>query len=101
MSLCLIYIAETNVGMLTTTVCMRSWMTIREDLSNLCTKVSHSVIEVGTVSVVTDLDTSSDLRVTCIDLLQQNLDFLTIARRFVVLPKGVKYVFKTSCVFLK
>ena len=39
-------------------------MTIREDLSNLCTEVSHSVIEVGTVAVATDLDARSELPVS-------------------------------------
>ena len=81
--------------------CMISWLTIREDLSNICTEVSRSVIEVGTVAVATDLDASSELRVICIDLLQQNLDLLTITLGLVVLPKGVKCVFKTSCVSLK
>ena len=81
--------------------CMRSWLTIREDLRNLCTEVSCSVIEVGTVSVATDLDASSELRVVCIDLLQQNLDLLTIALGLVVMPKGVKCAFKMSCVSLK
>ena len=47
-----------------TTTCMRSWLTIREDLSNLCIEVSHIVIEVGTVYVSIYLDTISELRVT-------------------------------------
>ena len=76
-------------------------MIMREDLINLCTEVSCSVIEVGTVAVATDLDANSEIRVICIDLLQQNLDLLTITLRLVVLPKGVKCVFKTSCVSLK
>ena len=78
-----------------------SWLTIREDLSNLCTEISCSVIEFGNVAVATDLDSSSELRVICIDLLQQNLDLLTIALGLVVMPKGVKCVFKTGCVSLK
>ena len=61
----------------------------------------HIAIEVGTVDVAIDLDASSELRFICIDLLQQNHDLLTIALRLVVLPKGVKCVFKTSCVSLK
>ena len=80
---------------------MRFWLNIREDLRNLCTEVSCSVIEVGTVAVATDLDARSDLRVICIDLIHQNLELLTIALRLVVLPKGVKCVFKTSCLSLK
>ena len=76
-------------------------MTIREDLRNLCTEVSSSIIEVGTVAVATDLDTSSELRVIFIDMLQKNLNLLTIALGLVVLPKGIKCVFKTSCVSLK
>ena len=51
--------------------------------------------------MATDLDTSSEMRVICIDLLYQNLDLFTIALRLVVLPKGVKYVFNTICVSLK
>ena len=80
---------------------MRYCLTIREYLRNLCTEVSCSIIEVGTVAVVTDLNTSGELRVICIDLLQNNLNLLTIALRLVVLTKGVKCVFKTSCVSLK
>ena len=80
---------------------MRSWLTIREDLSNLCTEVSCSVIEVGTVAVATDLDASSELRVICTDLLQHNIDLLVIAPGLVVLLKGIKCAFKTSCVSLK
>ena len=99
--MCLSYIAVTNVGLPKTMTCMRSWLTIREDLSNLCTEVSCSVFEVGTVAVVTDLDTISELCVICIDLLHQNFDLLTIDLRMVVLPKGVKCVLKTSCVSLK
>ena len=67
----------------------------------MCTEVSCSVIEVGTVAVATDLDARSELHVICIDLLQQNLDLLTIALRLVVLPKGIKCVLKMSCVSLK
>ena len=100
-SLCLSYIAAMDVGLPMAITCMRSWLTIREDLSNLCTEVSCSVIEVGTVAVATDLDASSDMSVICIDLLQQNLNLLTIALGLVVLPKGVKCVFKTSSVYLK
>ena len=48
-SLRLSYISAKNVGLPTTTTCMRYWLTIREYLSNLCTKVSRSFIEVGTV----------------------------------------------------
>ena len=55
----------------------------------------------GTVAVATDLDTISELRVIFIDLLQQNIDLLTIVLRLVVLTKGVKCVLKTSCVSLK
>ena len=51
--------------------------------------------------MATDLDASSDLRVICIDLLQQNLDLLAIALRLVVLMKSVKCMLKTSCVYLK
>ena len=91
----------TDVGMPTTTPCMISWLTIREDLRNLYTEVSHSVIEVGNVAVAIDLDASSELRVICIYLLQQNLDLLVIALRLVVLLKGVKFMFNTSCVSLK
>ena len=76
-------------------------MTIREDLRNICTEVSCRVIEVGTVSLATDLDTISELCVIFIDLLQQNLDLLTIAISLVVLLKGVKCVFKTSFVSIK
>ena len=101
MSLCLSYIAATKDGIPTTTTCMISCMTIREDLSNLGTELSCSVIEGVTVAVATDLDASSELRVICIDLLQHNLDLLTISLRLVVLPKGVKCVFKTSCVSLE
>ena len=100
-SMCLSYIADTNVGLPTATTYKRSWLTIREDLSNLCTEISCSVIEFGNVAVATDLDSSSELRVICIDLLQQNLDLLTIALGLVVMPKGVKCVFKTGCVSLK
>ena len=100
-SLCLNYIAATNVGLPTAAMCIMSWLTIREDMINLCTEVSCSIIEVGTVAVTTYLDASSELRVICIDLLQQNLDLLAIALGLVVLPKGVKCVFKTSCVSLK
>ena len=67
----------------------------------MCTEVSCIVIKVGTVAVVTDLDASSELRVICIDLIQQNTDLLVISLRLVVLLKGVKCVFKTSCVSLK
>ena len=70
-------------------------------MSNLFIEVSCSVIEIGTVAVATYLDAISELRVSCIDLLQQNLDLLTIALGLVALPKGVKYVFKTRCVSLK
>ena len=70
-------------------------------MSNLCTEVCRRIIEVRTVAAETDLDASSELRVILIDLLQQNLYLLTIAIRLVVLPKGVKCVFKTSCVSLK
>ena len=100
-SLCLSYIAATNVGLTMTTTCMISWLTIREDLSNLCNEVSRNVIEVDTLAVATDLNTSSELHVICIYLLQQNLELLTIALRLVVLPKGVKCVFNTSCVSFK
>ena len=85
MSLCLSYIAEMNVGLPTTTTCMISGMTIREYLSNMCTEVSCSFIEVGTVAVATGLYASSELHVICIDLLQQNIDVLTIALGLVVL----------------
>ena len=51
--------------------------------------------------MATDLDASSELRVICIDMLQQNLDLLMIALGLVVLPKGVKCLFKTSCVSFK
>ena len=91
----------TNFGLPTTTTCMISWLTIREDLSNLCTEVSCNVIEAVTVAVATDLDASSELLVICIYLLQQNLDLLVITLRLAVLPKDVKCVFKTSCVYLK
>ena len=100
-SLCLNYIAVNNVGLPTTTICMISWLTIKEDLSKLCNDVSHSVIEVGTVAVATDFYASSEMCVICIDLLHQNIDLLTIALRLIVLTKGVKCVSKTSCVFLK
>ena len=100
-SLCLSYITETNVGLLTAMTCMRSSLIIREDLSNLCTELSCSVIKVGTVDVAKYLDASSELRVIYIDLLQQNLDLLKIALGLVVLLKSVKCVFKTSCVYLK
>ena len=83
-----------------TMTCMRSWLTIREDLSNLCTEVSRSAIEVGTVAATTYLDASSELRIICIYLLQNNIDLLTIILMLVVLPKGVKCVFKTSFVSL-
>ena len=53
------------------------------------------------VAVAKDLDASSELCVICIDLLQKNINLLTIALGLVVLPKGVKCVFKTSCVSLK
>ena len=76
-------------------------MNIREYLRNMCTEVSCSVIEVGTVDMATDLDASSEMRVICIDLLQQNIDLLMIALGLVLLPKGVKCVFKTSFVSLK
>ena len=91
----------TNVGLPTTTTCTRSWLNIREDLSNLCTEVSRSVVKVGTVAVVTYLYASSELRVIFIDMLQKNLNLLTIALGLVLLPKGIKCVFKTSCVSLK
>ena len=68
---------------------------------NLCTELSCSVTRVVTVDVATDLDAINKLHVICIDLLHQNLDLLTIALGLVVLPKGVKCVFKTSCVSLK
>ena len=100
-SLFLSYIAVTNVRLPTATTCMRSWMTIWEDLRNMCTEVSCSVIEIGTVAIATYLDASSELRVICIDLLQQNLDVLTIPLGLFVLTEGVKCVFKTSCVYLK
>ena len=64
---------------------MRSGLTIREDLRNMCTELSCSVIEVGTVAVATDLGASSELHVICIDLLQKNIDVLTIALGLVVL----------------
>ena len=80
---------------------MISWLTIREDLSNLCTELSYNVVESVIVAVATDLDASSELRVICIYLIQQNLDLLVITLRLVVLPKCVKCVFKTSCVYLK
>ena len=69
-SLCLSYIAATNVGLPTARTCMRSWLTIREDLKNMCTEVSRINIEVGTVAVAPDLDARSKLRVICIYLLQ-------------------------------
>ena len=99
--MCLSDIEAKCFGLPMATTCMRSWITIREDLSNLCTDVICSVIEVGTVAMATDLDASSELSVIFIDLLQQNLQLLTIALRLVVLLKGVKCVFKTSCVSLK
>ena len=68
-SMCLSHIAATNVELPTATTCMRSWLNIREDLSNMCTEVSRSVVEVGTLTVVTYLDASSELRVICIYLL--------------------------------
>ena len=80
---------------------MRYWLTIRENLINLCTEASRRVIEVGAVAVATYFDASREMRVICIDLLKQNLDLLMIALRLVVLLKGVKCMFKTSCVFLK
>ena len=70
-------------------------------MSNLCNKVSCSIIEVGNVAVTTDLDASSELHVICIDLLHHNIDLLMITLVLVVLPKGVKCVFKTSCVSFK
>ena len=100
-SMCLSYIAAANVGLPRATTYMRSWMNIREDMINMCTEVSFSAIEVCTVAVATYLDANSELRVICIDLLQQNLDLLTIALGLVVMPKSVKCVFKTSCVSLK
>ena len=53
-SLCLSQIAATNFGLPTTMPCMISWLTIREDLRNLCTEVSRSIVEVITVAVATD-----------------------------------------------
>ena len=91
--MCLSYMAATNVGLPTAKTCMRSWITISEDLSNLFTEVSFSVIEVGNIAV--------ELGVICTDLIQQNLDLLTIALGLVVLLKGVKCMFKTNCVSLK
>ena len=70
-------------------------------MSKMCSEVSFSVIEVGTVAVATDFGASSELRVICIDLLQQNFDLLTIALGLVALTKGVKCVFTTSCVSLE
>ena len=70
-------------------------------MGNLCTDVSCSVVEVGTIAVATDLDASSELIFICIYMLQKNLGLFTIDIRLVVLPKGVKCVFKTSCVSLK
>ena len=67
----------------------------------MCTEVIFIFIEVGTVAGEIDLYASSELRVICIDLLQQNLKLLTIALGLVVLPKGVKCMFNTSCVYLK
>ena len=90
-----------NVGLPKTMTYMRSGLTIREDLRNMCTELSCSVIEVGTVAVATDSGASSEIRVICIDLLQQNLDLLTISLRLVVFTKSVKCVSKTSCVYLK
>ena len=69
---------------------MRYWLTIREDLSNLCTEVSCSVIKVDSLAVETDLDAISELHDICIYFLQQNLNLFTIALRLAVLPKGVK-----------
>ena len=100
-SLCLSYISATDIGLTTTTMCMRSCLTIMEDLINLCTDVSCSVIEVGTVEVATDLDASSDPRVIFIDMIQKNLNLLMIPLMLVVLLKDVKCVFKTSCVSIK
>ena len=100
-SLCLSYVAATNVGLPMATTCTRYWLTIREDVSNLCTEVSYSVIKVGTVAVATDLDAISELRFIFIDLIEQNLDLLTIALGLVVPSKGVKFMFKTRCVSLK
>ena len=51
--------------------------------------------------MATYLDASSELRDICIYLLQKNLDLLTIALKVVALSKGIKRVFKTSCVSLK
>ena len=51
--------------------------------------------------MATELVASSEMPVIFIYLIQQNLELLTIALRLVVLPKGVKCVFKTSGVFLK
>ena len=48
-----------------------------------------------------DLDASSELHVIYIYLLCQNLDLFTMALKLVVLPKGVKCVFNTSCVYHK
>ena len=70
-------------------------------MSNLCTEVSRRVIEVGTVAVATDLDSISELCVICVDVLQHNIYLITITLSLVVLPKGVKCVFNTSCVSLK
>ena len=101
LSLCLSYIAATNSGLPTTTMCMRSWLTIREDLRDICTEVSRSIIEVRTVAVATDLDTSSELSFICIYMLQKNLNLFPVALRLVVPPKGVKCVFNMSFVSLK
>ena len=54
-----------------------------------------------TVYVATDLYASSEMCVICIDLIQHNLNLLTIALGLVVLLKGFKCVFKTSFVSLK
>ena len=75
-SMCLSYIAAANVGLPRATTYMRSWMNIREDMINMCTEVSYSVIEVGTVDVATNLDASSEMHVIFIDLLQQSVDRL-------------------------
>ena len=100
-SLCLTYIVATNVGLPTATMCMRLWITIREDMINLCTEVGCKIFEVVTVAVATYLDASSEMRVICIYLLQRNLDLLMIDLGLVVLPKGVKCVFKTNFVSIK
>ena len=51
--------------------------------------------------MATDLYAISELHVISIDLLYQNLDLLTIALGLVILLKGIKCVFKMSCVSLK